>query len=104
MSCIETHPCVDADPLWENLSQPKTLGPAVPKAIGSFRCQRVLFCVCGFVCLFVCFHFRAALTAYGGSQARGQIGAVVVGLCHSHNARSQPHLQPTPQLIATPDP
>ena len=36
--------------------------------------------------------FRAAPTAYGGSQARSQIGAVVAGLCHSHsNARSLIH-------------
>ena len=33
--------------------------------------------------------FRATLTAYGDYQARGQIGAVVAGLRHSHsNARS----------------
>ena len=43
--------------------------------------------------------------AYGGSQARGLIGAVAAGLRHSHsNARSKPSLQPTPQLTATPDP
>ena len=54
--------------------------------------------------LFFCL-FRAAAAAYGGSQARGQIGAAVAGLCHSHsNARSESHLQPTPQLKATPDP
>ena len=39
--------------------------------------------------------------AYGGSQARGLIGAVASGLHHSHsNAGSEPHLQPTPQLTA----
>ena len=49
--------------------------------------------------------FRAAPEAYGGSQARGQIGAAAVGLHHSHSdARSKPHLQPTPQLTARPDP
>ena len=43
--------------------------------------------------------------AHGGSQARGQIGAVAAGLYHSHsNARSEPHLQPTPQPMATLDP
>ena len=43
--------------------------------------------------------------AYGGSQSRGQIGAVAAGLRHSHsNGRSKPHLQPTPQLTAMPDP
>ena len=53
--------------------------------------------------LFSCF-FRAALTAYGGSRVRGQIGATATGLHHSHsNARSEPHLQPTPQLKATAD-
>ena len=47
--------------------------------------------------------FRAAPTADGGSQARGQIGAVAAG--HSHStARSEPHVQPTPQLTAMLDP
>ena len=42
---------------------------------------------------------------YGGSQARGRIRAVAVGLGHSHsNAGSKPRLQPTPRLMATPDP
>ena len=44
--------------------------------------------------------------AYGGSQARGRIGAVAVaaGLDHSHsNVGSEQHLQPAPQLTATPD-
>ena len=41
----------------------------------------------------------------GDSQARGLIGAVATGLRHSHNNEgSEPHLQPTPQLTATPDP
>ena len=49
--------------------------------------------------------FKATPAAYGGSQARGLIGAVATGLCHSHsNARSVVCLQPTPQLMATPDP
>ena len=47
----------------------------------------------------------AAPAAYGGSQARGLIGAVAASLCQSHsNAGSEPRLQPTPQLTATPDP
>ena len=46
----------------------------------------------------------AAPAAYGGSQARGLIGAVATGLHQSHsNAGSKPRLQPTPQLTATPD-
>ena len=44
-------------------------------------------------------------SAYGSSQARGQIGAIGAGLSQSHsNAGSEPRLQPTPQLMATPDP
>ena len=47
----------------------------------------------------------AALAAYGGSQARGLIGPLAAGLRHSHsNTGSEPHLQPTPQLVATLDP
>ena len=46
----------------------------------------------------------AAPPAYGGSQARGRIGAVATGLRQSHsNVGSEPCLQPTPQLTATPD-
>ena len=49
--------------------------------------------------------FRAAPTAYQGSQARGPIGAVATGLHHSHsNTGSEPHLRPTPQLTVMPDP
>ena len=36
-----------------------------------------------FFCLFAI--SRAASVAHGGSQARGLIGAVVTGLCHSHS-------------------
>ena len=40
--------------------------------------------------------------AHGGSQARGQIGAVAAGPHHSHNnTRSEPCLRPTPKLTAT---
>ena len=49
-------------------------------------------------------YFRAIPTAYGCYQARGPIGVIATGLHHSHsNARSKPHLQPTPQLMAKPD-
>ena len=64
----------------------------------------------GVFCLFVCFVlsfclFRATPAVYGGSQARGLIEAVAASLHHSHsNARSKLRLQPTPQLMATPDP
>ena len=44
-----------------------------------------------FVCLFCL--FKAASAAYGGFQARGQIGAIASGLHHSHsNTRSLTHL------------
>ena len=47
----------------------------------------------------------AAPAAYGGSEARGRIGAVAAGLRQSHsNAGSELHLPPTPQLTATLDP
>ena len=77
----------------------KTL--SVPKAVlwglGGLGLQLIFFF---FFCL-----FRAASVAYGGSQARDLIGAVAAGLCHSHtNARCEPCLQPTPQLMASPDP
>ena len=49
--------------------------------------------------------FRATPSAYGGSQARGHIGAVAAGLHHSHsNKGSEPHVQSTPQLRAMLDP
>ena len=49
--------------------------------------------------------FRAAPAAYGSSQARGQIGTAAASLHHSHsNARYESHLQPTPQVMATPYP
>ena len=55
------------------------------------------FCLCAFS--------GAAPAAYGGSQARGLIGAVAAGLRHSHSdAGTEPHLQLTPQLTATPGP
>ena len=46
-----------------------------------------------------------APVAYGSAQARGQIGAMAASHSHSHsNAGSEPYLQPTSQLLATPDP
>ena len=47
---------------------------------------------------------KAMPVAYGGSQARGLVGAIAASLHHSHsNAGSEPHLWPTPQLTATPE-
>ena len=55
-----------------------------------------------FFCLFA--FSRATPGAYGGSQARGLIGAIATGLRQNHsNAGSKPRLRLTPQLIATPD-
>ena len=49
--------------------------------------------------------FRAATTACGDFQARGQIRAVAAGLHHGQSySGSKPHLQPTPQLRAMPYP
>ena len=59
-----------------------------------------------FLCFFVLFCFllfRPAPSAYGSSQARSWIRATAAGLCHSHsNTGSEPHLWPTPQLMAMP--
>ena len=49
--------------------------------------------------------FRATLMAYGGSQARGRIGATVASLRHSHSkSGSESCLPPTPQLTVMLDP
>ena len=66
--------------------------------VGTFGFCFVLFC-------FVFCPFRAISEAYGGSQARGRNGAVAASLRQSHsNAGLEPHLQPTPQLMAVLDP
>ena len=73
-------------------------GPAAVALIGPLAWELFFF-----FCLFA--FPRAASAAYGGSQARGLIGAVAAGLHHNHsNAGSEPHLRPTPQLTAMPDP
>ena len=49
--------------------------------------------------------FKPTPMAHGSCQARGRIGAADASLCHSHSStRSEPHLQPTMQLEAMPDP
>ena len=46
---------------------------------------------------FFFFFFRASPVAYGGSQARGLIGAIAADLRNSHsNSGFKLHLQPTP--------
>lgn len=72
--------------------------------MGSKLYLKAVFIYFYFVVYFCCL-FRATPMAYRGSQARGPIGAVAASLCQSHrNAGSEPVLQPTPQLTATPDP
>ena len=57
-----------------------------------------------FIYLFILL-FRAALVAYGGSQARGQIRDVAASLHHSHStAAPELRLWPAPQLMAKLDP
>ena len=60
--------------------------PYFPQSLGRF-----------FVCLFFVFlPFLGRSAAYGGSQARGLIGATAVSLHHSHsNLGSKPHLTDT---------
>ena len=67
-----------------------------PKSGRQHRVAKTNFFFSFDVCL-----FRAAPVAYGGSQAR----AVAASLCQSHsNMESEPHLRPTPQLMAMSDP
>lgn len=69
--------------------------------------QRTIFLYLDFlfVCLFSVLLFRAIPTAYGSSQAKGQIGATAASLHHSHsNAKSELPLQTRPQLVAMPNP
>ena len=76
-------------------------------------CVCVCVCICVCMCTDVCFPFFffflfavswAAPASYGGSQARGPVGAVAASLHQSHsNAGSEPRLRPTSQLTATPD-
>ena len=81
-------------------------GPEVsPRTLHLFIYLFIYFFVfCLFVVVVVVAISWAAPAAYEGSQARGRIGAVATGLHQSHsNAGSEPCLQPTPQLMATPD-
>ena len=54
-----------------------------------------------FFCLFLFVFSRAAPMAYGGSYARGLIGAVATGLCQGHSNKGS---KPTPQLTEMLDP
>ena len=77
LSCTHFHP----RPLiqWTHTHKCTTLSQL-------FMDTNTLMCLFFFFCL-----FRAAPTAYGGSQAGGWIGATAAGLHHSHsNTRSKP--------------
>ena len=72
-----------------------------------FPVENKVLCRKGFLSLSLFFFFFfglfaiswAAVTAHGGSQARGPVGAIAAGLRQSHsNAESELRLQPTPQL------
>ena len=63
------------------------------------------FCFLFYLLSFFFFFFGAVPTAYWGSQGRSRFRAVSTCLYHIHsNIRFEPHLQPTPQLMATLDP
>ena len=49
---------------------------------------------------------KGTSAAYGSSQARGQIGVTSASLLHHSHSNVGPKLdlQPTPQVMATPDP
>jgi len=80
---------------WKRGEEVQTQGEWLPS---SFSSSSSLFLV------FLRFS-RAAPVAYGGSQARGLIGAVATGLRQSHsNMGSEPHPQHASQLTAMPDP
>ena len=93
---------------WENLHDPHNIFRDTQGLMFLLVITWSLGCSCLFIYLFIYCLFvssRAAPVAYGGSQARGGIGAIVTGLRHSHsNTGSEPCLQSTPQLTATPDP
>ena len=63
------------------------------------------FIACHFItlcsrCFFLVFFFlRATPTVYGGSQARGPIGAVATSLCHSHSNATSKLSLPMPRIL-----
>jgi len=82
------------------------LSPKLASPTGLSAMVMVLGPCCTFFFFFVFLLFLwAAPAAYGGSQARGLIGAAATSLRQSHsNAGPESSLQPTPQLTATLDP
>ena len=74
---------------------------SILKEMHTFSAEKTSHILFFFLSFFFLFFFRATLMAYGCSQARGHIGATAAS--HS-NARSEPSLWPTSQLMATLDP
>ena len=56
--------------------------------IPGFKIHSYYGCIFFFLFTFFFLVFRATFLAYGGSRARGRIGATAAGLDHSHNAGS----------------
>ena len=78
--------------LWQGIHHSNVISTA--SFCGMYVCMYLLTCL-----------LRAAPVTYGSSQARGWIRAAAAGVHHSHsNNRSEPSLEPTPQLKATLDP
>ena len=74
------------------------------REVGPFVLGQLVLAGLSFLSFFF-FLFIATPTAYGGSQARGGIGAIAAGLhLNLSDSESQPSLRPTPQFMATPDP
>ena len=92
------------DPWKESRGFPGLISVLLPKFF-LFVSQCTVYQLTLLISFFLFAFSRATPMAYGGSQARGLIGAIAAALCQSHsNARSKPCPQPTPQLTATPDP
>ena len=86
--------------LWESLGVTRYQGELASFLSHLTDCTKN---VQGLIPDFQNFLFMTAPAAYGSSQARGQIGASAAGQHHSHShshTRSEPHLQPTLQLVA----
>ena len=104
-SCNLSHSCGSTESLTHPAGRGSNLWPSTPKKPMILLCHSGNSCPTIFFLFFVFVFSRAAPAAHGGSQTRGLIGAVAAGPHHNHsNARSEPHLSPTPQLMAMPDP
>ena len=84
------------------------LSPKAPEGSSYSRGPSSVFSVFWvFFFVLFCFLMTMSAVAYESSQARGQMEAVAANLPHSRSNAGlglERHLQPTPQLLATPDP